>query len=107
MDFAKIKYFIRKNGDKFILIENGEPELVVMSFREYEKLANGSHAIGQEPAREREDQEASGMAVEGSRFSEGEGDILRETEFIPSGAIGKSPHKHVRPEHIRLEDLPI
>ena len=30
---------MRENGDKVIVMENGEPELVVMSFAEYEKLA--------------------------------------------------------------------
>lgn len=39
MDFIKIKNMVRENGDKVIFMENGEPELVVMSFAEYEKLA--------------------------------------------------------------------
>ena len=40
MDFIKIKNMVRENGDKVIVMENGEPELVVMSFAEYEKLAH-------------------------------------------------------------------
>ena len=39
MDFVKIKNMVRENGDKVIFMENGEPELVMMSFVEYEKLA--------------------------------------------------------------------
>lgn len=39
MDFVKIKHMVRENGDKVIFMENGEPELVMMSFVEYEKLA--------------------------------------------------------------------
>ena len=40
MDFVKITNMVRENGDKVIFMENGEPELVVMSFAEYEKLAH-------------------------------------------------------------------
>ncbi|MDP3778696.1 MAG: hypothetical protein Q8R30_01440 [bacterium] len=39
MELSKLKHLVRENGDKVILVENGEPELVVMSFAEYEKLA--------------------------------------------------------------------
>lgn len=42
MDLSKIRQFVRSNGDKFILVENGEPEIVVMSFPEYEKLVAGN-----------------------------------------------------------------
>jgi len=39
MDFSKIKNLVKQNGDKFIFLEDGEPELVVMSFHEYEKIS--------------------------------------------------------------------
>ncbi len=39
MELSKLKNMLRENGDKVIVMENGEPELVVMSFAEYEKLA--------------------------------------------------------------------
>lgn len=39
MDFAMIKKLVRGNGEKLILMENGEPEAVVMSFGEYARLA--------------------------------------------------------------------
>lgn len=38
MDFWKMRKLIKQNGDKIIVFENGEPEAVVMSFHEYEKL---------------------------------------------------------------------
>lgn len=39
MDLAKLKQFVKQNRDhKFIFVENGEPDLVVMSFAEYERL---------------------------------------------------------------------
>lgn len=39
MNLSKIKKLIKENGDKIIFMENEEPELVMMSFAEYEKLA--------------------------------------------------------------------
>ena len=42
MDFARIKNLVKKNGNTCILVEGGEPEIVVMTFDEYEKLANGN-----------------------------------------------------------------
>lgn len=39
MDFSRIKKIMRETGDKFIILENGEPELVVISFQEYERLS--------------------------------------------------------------------
>lgn len=38
MDFTRIKNLVRGNGEKLILVENGEPEVVVMSFSEYTRL---------------------------------------------------------------------
>ena len=46
-----IKNLIRGNGEKLILVENGEPEVVVMSFDEYGRLAGVSvNAAGAAPA---------------------------------------------------------
>lgn len=41
MDFSRIKNLVKKNGDKFIFVEDGEPEMVIMSFAEYEKMTGG------------------------------------------------------------------
>lgn len=41
MDFSRIKNLVKKNGGKFIFLENGEPEMVIMSFAEYEKMSGG------------------------------------------------------------------
>ncbi|MBI3442862.1 MAG: hypothetical protein HY007_03785 [Candidatus Sungbacteria bacterium] len=46
MDFAKIKNLIKQNGDKFIFVENGEPDLVMMSFAEYERLLSREDEVG-------------------------------------------------------------
>lgn len=45
MDFGKIKKLVKQNGDKIIVFENGEPEVVVMAFHEYEKLMKGAPEI--------------------------------------------------------------
>ena len=82
MDFAKIKNLIKQNGDKFIIIENGEPELVVMSFAEYERISKSR----EQPSRQ---------------------EIEPEAEEMTPAAVAESIGLPVRLEDIRLEDLPI
>ena len=41
MNLDKIKNLIEKDGGKFIIVEDGEPVLTVMSFEDYEKIING------------------------------------------------------------------
>ncbi|MBI3631092.1 MAG: type II toxin-antitoxin system Phd/YefM family antitoxin [Candidatus Sungbacteria bacterium] len=89
MDFAKIKNLVKGNGDRVILLENGEPEAVVMSFAEYEKLAAGVSA--------RQGSEEEMRAEEAG---------LGETEFIGPAMVSAQGTFH-RPEEIRLEDLPL
>ena len=115
MDFAKIKNLVRGNGDKVIVVENGEPEAVVMSFGEYERLAGA--ALPAPPA---------ALAGAGSARLAGEHDHATEErfdapydeyddvggtgepEFVPDGSPEFVPHKMpIRLADIRLEDLPI
>ena len=35
MNLEEIKEIIRKSGGKFIIVENGKPEMVVMSFEDF------------------------------------------------------------------------
>lgn len=42
MNLAALKQIIKTNGDKCILVENDEPEYVLMSFREYQRLSGAS-----------------------------------------------------------------
>ena len=108
MDLSRIKKIIRQNGDKLILVENGEPEAVVMSFAEYEKLAalpserNGHAARSATPVSEE---------TLSSPLREREWQISDEpeTEFVadeqpPTSAVGLSRR---RLDEIRLEDLPL
>ena len=98
MEFNHIKNLIKQNGDKFIFLDNGEPEMVMMSFGEYQKLATRNANI----------QTHASTANYGYRTeaTDLEGGELRETEFIAPVAV-EAVGLPVRLEDIRLEDLPI
>ena len=120
MDFVKITNMVRENGDKVIFMENGEPELVVMSFAEYEKLAHlhltASFADTVHTEKNKTRTESSDRVARNSMD-----DTPHETEFVAPLEIapirtasiqgdqfgrlerGESP----RMSDIRLEDLPI
>ncbi|MBI2640752.1 MAG: hypothetical protein HYW91_02620 [Candidatus Sungbacteria bacterium] len=107
MDISKIKNLVKQNGDKFIFVENGEPEVVMMSFGEYQKLTehnaktrtphNLSGVVGQAYANTADYR--PGFA--GLRDEE-----AQETEFI-TPMVAESAGLPIRLEDIRLEDLPI
>jgi|AntAceMinimDraft_8_1070364.scaffolds.fasta_scaffold152474_2 translation elongation factor P/translation initiation factor 5A len=40
MNFLEIKKFLKKEGGKVLILEDGEPFLVVMDYQEYQKLKN-------------------------------------------------------------------
>ncbi len=107
MDFAKIKHLVKENGDKFIFLEHGEPEIVVLSFHEYQKLLKGTAGNPMMPVR-REEQRYRAMPARSYSpdYLESFGGDLEETEFISPDA---EPGRQIptRPEDIRLEDLPI
>lgn len=118
MDFIKIKNMVRENGDKVIFMENGEPELVMMSFVEYEKLArlhlpDYIHGVRIKPNQYEDHTEVRDV----------DSDRMRETEFLTpidtgpirtasiSGYDRPTPLRQEdsakRMADIRLEDLPI
>jgi len=110
MDFTKIKNLVKQNGDKFIFVENGEPDIVVMSFAEYERLIK----------REEDPVGYSNLFQAGA--PELEPDIRRDAT---APTFGETPHEPapyrkfagfgtgetvglpVHLEDIRLEDLPV
>lgn len=110
MDLSKIKNLVKKNGDKFIFIEDGEPELVVMSFREYEKISGSakdiqthpnysSHSSGinkSEPLGQNYEAVLADLEMEKIREKEMETRVAMEKDNLPLNL-----------EDIRLEDLPI
>lgn len=101
MDISKIKNLVKQNGDKFIFVENGEPEMVMMSFREYEKLFRRDP--NPRMASELPESYSGHSDVEFGSFGS---PIGQDTEFIGPVAA-ESPGLPVRLEDIRLEDLPI
>ena len=118
MDFVKIKNMVRENGDKVIFMENGEPELVVMSFAEYEKLAHLQLADAvHNTAKDKEQTEKNDHVVARNPMD----DTTHETEFvapleiapirtasIQGDQFGRAERaESPRMSDIRLEDLPI
>lgn len=98
MDLARIKNFIKQNGDKFVVMEDGEPEVVIMSFREYEGLMQKNSA----PSRILKDKE---QLLKDTNWGE---EKLEETEFFIPPRVAEEHKKFpFRAENIRLEDLPL
>lgn len=113
MDLSKIKNFIKQTGDKFILLENGEPELVVMPFKEYERLL--AHGLGKNTAPSSmrpsiissEDLVSEARRTEHAR-NDSLGYISSALEQENAAMTIASPiGLPMRLEDIRLEDLPI
>ena len=104
MDFARIQKFVIGQGEKFVILQDGEPAMVVMSFNDYEKLSgvSGEKNIGKQSPRETtlpmpQRQDEWQMADAG------------ETEFIAEEqhSVGTGIVARARLEEIRLEDLPL
>lgn len=105
MDITKIKQLVKQNGDKFIFMDPlGEPDVVVLSFQEYERLLQGGKEnLAVKPLSEFEEKPEVKSET-----------ILEETEFLPPAiaararmAARSSGAMPVRFEDIRLEDLPL
>lgn len=99
MNLSKIKNLVKQNGDKFIFVENGEPEVVMMSFHEYEKLASIGNV-------EKRPYIHGAGAPRQFEFSNPAEDAFPETEFAEP-ATGEAVGLPLRMEDVRLEDLPI
>lgn len=111
MDLSKIKKLVKQNGDKFIFVDNGEPEMVVMSFHEYEKL-NGlsqqkySADLGLSGGGPTELARPSFIKQNLDGLVDFGLEEVQETEFVTSQGAGTTGLS-LRPEDVRLEDLPI
>ncbi len=95
MNLDKIKNLVKQNGDKFVFVENGEPEIVVMSFGEYQRLAASNANYTNENANIVSDLNSH------LDHSDELGFFGSEKESVNSVGLP------VRLEDIRLEDLPI
>lgn len=107
MDFAKIKNLVKGNGDKVILLENGEPAMVVMSLSDYEKLL--TLPLGKNGGASAPHEEALTLP---SRRDEWQMPDAPETEFIADDSMPTTQPVTARAgrarlDEIRLEDLPL
>ncbi|MBI2055812.1 MAG: hypothetical protein HYT37_00310 [Candidatus Sungbacteria bacterium] len=107
MDISKIKQFVKQNGDKFIMLDQtGEPDVVMLSFQEYDRLLQGAAGrMGEVKQPRAQFEEKPEVRSE---------PVLEETEFLPpqiaarARVMGRSSGAMpVRLEDIRLEDLPL
>ena len=48
MNFLEIKKFLKKEGGKVLILEDGEPFLVVMSYQEYQELKSINQELDEE-----------------------------------------------------------
>lgn len=48
MDFNEIKQFSPNNGERIILVENGKPTVVLLSFEEYKKISRCDAKVNNE-----------------------------------------------------------
>lgn len=115
---------VRENGDRVIFMENGEPELVMMSFVEYEKLAQLHLPKVKEHVSTDKHAEMQTTVRKNEQLSKEveDNNILHETEFLTPvqtahvrataldgydriGGLVREESK--RSADIRLEDLPI
>ena len=110
MDLKKLKQFVLQNkGHKFIFVENGEPDMVMMSFAEYERLlAREDESVGysslfQAGAPELQKDKHVPSAPELRRPSEEQAPYPRFPGFRQAETVGLPVHL----EDIRLEDLPV
>ena len=109
MDISQIKKLIKQGGNKIILVENDEAELVVMSFAEYERLVASSFAP------------AVVEAMAGEKATEGKAGMHATPTPSAPTVPSVSPMKSARPaitfdemrdaamrlEDVQLKDLPV
>lgn len=72
MDLEEIKNLIKKDTGKFIIVENGEPILMIMSFKDYKKLVGGyKREVRNEETKESQEEKAEEFNSENeSQYSE-------------------------------------
>lgn len=99
MNLDQIKNLVKQNGDKFVFVENGEPEIVMMSFGEYQKLMERDPNARMHPNIPNGDN--SRPTTYHLENSDGFGFFGSEKGSADSVGLP------VRLEDIRLEDLPI
>ena len=127
MNFEKLKNLIKRNGDTFIFLEGGEPEMVLLSFHEYERLrsSTASPAVRQSPGvpltqmtpddttflSDIDEDVYATPYTEAEPFSEIPTSLSGFEGFRPSPEAERLDNRNqnmpLRREDVRLEDLPI
>ena len=88
MTLDEIKNLIKADGGKFIIVENGEPVLMIMGFEDYKKMIGNP---------EREIPEA-----QKSQEFNSESDSESDNEYTE--AVERTPQSE---ESLKIEDLPV
>lgn len=112
MDLSQIKHLITRNGDRVILVENGEPEVVLMSFAEYEKMTGVSAAEPRSDAAPRQASFMNPVAEEAGFVRETKvwNDPFETPPSPPDDRVSDPAGSQAfsrRIEEVRLEDLPL
>lgn len=104
MDFARIQKFVLGQGEKFVILQDGEPAMVVMSFSDYEKLSGVSGGKNSSKQSSRETTIPLPQRQDEWQMADAE-----ETEFIADEQVstGRGVVSRARLDEIRLEDLPL
>lgn len=90
---------IMRNGERYIVVEAGRPEYVLMRFSDYAALAAGKRDNPGHKTPSAGEWERANTELEEVRAS-------AEPPYAPSAGTG-SPHLNPDPTTIRLEDLPL
>ncbi len=102
MDFNEIKDIVQKSGGKFIIVENGKPEIVITSFEDFKKELSSKNS------KENLNQQTILVPQINQEFpisSEARNKVLAK-EDVP--IIEEKPRipKELEEEPLKIEDLP-
>jgi hypothetical protein len=109
MDLQKIKQFIKNTGDTFVFVEEGEPSLVVMGFRDYDQLLR-QPKVGKSLAGNAMQSANPHITVADSSLVAASFETERmrqQQEEVHAWGLTDLPRTEQRLENIRLEDLPL
>lgn len=128
MNLSRIKQLVKQNGDKLVLMEHDEPDVVILSFAEYERLVKRAEGFLPLPSSAPAIHEPNPFP---SHYNEEYSDIpddanespLREDGHEPyvsrianspslpamprSGTGAERPRTPIHLEDVQLHDLPI
>ncbi|MCK4520618.1 hypothetical protein KAT95_01995 [Candidatus Parcubacteria bacterium] len=94
MDLDEIKNLIKIDGGKFIIVENGEPVLMVMSFQDYKKII-------EENSERISSRQSNPSSIE--KIPEAQ-EFNSESDNEYTEAVEKTPQSE---ESLKIEDLPV